>query len=218
MARSLSCALRIGSRSGFAVAALGVAYAAVLAIGLAMLPSPDHPIPDPWFTAMELLILFIAPSMVGLAVGLHGWVDAQRKPLATLALVFLALCTAVTCCVHFAILTLGRHPAFADERWQSLVFSFRWPSVAYALDILAWDVFFALGALFAAFAVHGPGLARFARLLLFGSAALAFAGLAGVAMADMNVRNLGIVGYAILFPIAAALLGALFRQRRPRPA
>jgi hypothetical protein len=31
-----------------------------------------------------------------------------------------------------------------------LFLSFKWPSVSYALTILAWDVFFALSVLFAA--------------------------------------------------------------------
>jgi hypothetical protein len=47
---------------------------------------------------------------------------------------------------------------------------------------------------------------------LFASAALAFLGLAGVALADMQVRNIGIIGYAVLFPIAAAMLACLFHR------
>lgn len=91
-------------------------------------------------------------------------------------------------------------------------FPFQWPSIAYALDILAWDVFFPLAALFAATAVQGPGLARVARGLLFASAALAFLGLAGAPMANMQVRNIGIIGYAARFPVAAAMLASLFRR------
>lgn len=88
----------------------------------------------------------------------------------------------------------------------------------YALDILAWDVFFPLAALFAAFAVHGSGLARLARILLFGSAALAFIGLAGVPLANMSIRNIGIIGYVVLFPIASFLLALIFRRSAARSA
>jgi len=49
------------------------------------------------------------------------------------------------------------------------------------------------------------------RRLLFASAALSFVGLAGVPMANMYVRNIGILGYAVLFPVAAALMIFLFR-------
>ena len=204
--------LRLGVMAGYAVAGLSLAYAVILAIGLATLPSPETPIQDPWFTAMELLILCIAPAMVAQAVGLHAWVPAERKAYAHLSVVFMGMSALTTCAVHFAILTLSRQPAFAASDWAALVFAFRWPSLAYALDILAWDVFFPLGAVFAALAVKGPGLARLARNCLFASAALAFAGLAGVPLANMDVRNIGIVGYLLLYPISAMMISTILRR------
>ena len=49
------------------------------------------------------------------------------------------------------------------------------------------------------------------------SAVLAFLGLLGVPLANMNVRNVGIVGYAVLFPIAASLAAwAVHRRGAPR--
>jgi catechol 2,3-dioxygenase-like lactoylglutathione lyase family enzyme len=161
---------------------------------------------------MEVLILTIAPAMVGLTAGLHSWAESERKSLALLSVVFMSMCAVVTCSVHFTVLTLSRHAAFAGPEWQDLVFSFRWPSVVYALDILAWDLLFPLAALFAALAVHGSGPARVVRALLHGSAALAFIGLAGVPLANMNVRNIGIIGYVVLFPIAGVLLARMFRR------
>ena len=202
--------LRVGAIAGVAVAVLSVAYAAVLAMGLLTLPSPDQPIQNPWFTAMEVLILAIAPAMVAFTVGLYAWATAERKSLALLSGVFMSMCAVVTCSVHFAVLTLSRQAAFAGPDWATLVFSFKWPSVVYALDILAWDVFFPLAALFGALVVQGSGLARLARALLFGSAALAFIGLAGIPLSNMNVRNIGIIGYVVCFPIAAVLLAVMF--------
>jgi hypothetical protein len=136
----------VGALSGFAVAAMCIAYAAVLAIGLLTLPSPDQAIRNPWFSMMELLILAMAPAMVGVTVGLHGSAAAGRKSLAMLSVVFVSMRAVVTSGVHFSVLTLSNHSAFADHQWAPLVFSFRWPSVAYALDILAWDLFFPLAA------------------------------------------------------------------------
>ena len=86
------------------------------------------------------------------------------------------------------------------------MFAFRWPSVAYALDILAWDVFFPIGAACTALALRGLTGLRLERRLFGASAVLAVLGLAGVPLAEMAVRNVGIVGYAVLFPVAAALI------------
>lgn len=207
-------AVRLGVVSAGAVASLCAAYLAVLAIGLFTLPSADQPIHQPWFAAMELFILAIAPAMVALAVSLHAWSRPERKPLVMVGVVFFCMSAALTFCVHFAILTLSRQPAFSAAPWSTLVFAFRWPSLAYALDILAWDVFFPLGALFLAAALEASGLAGRARMLLRVSAVLAFAGLLGVPLANMQVRNIGIVGYAVVFPAAAAMLALLFHRAR----
>ncbi|MCE9571948.1 MAG: hypothetical protein K8W52_02210 [Deltaproteobacteria bacterium] len=206
-------ARRLGRASAFAVVGLGVAYAITLAIGLATLPSPDEPITGALFTLLELLILAMMPAIVVLMVAVHAWAPAEMKAWSLSALVFASLLAGVTSSLHFVILTLSHQPAFAG---MSLAFAFRWPSVAYALDILAWDVFFALAALCAAPVFRGAGLERRIRWLLIASGALAAAGLSGVATGDMRLRNLGILGYAVLFPIAAALLGALFTRTPER--
>lgn len=202
-------ARRLGLVSAVLVVVLEVAYLACLIVGLARLPSPLDPIADPWFTALELLILTMMPFMVGLMVSIHAWADADRKALAMTGVLFMGLVAVVTSAVHFSILVLSRRPPFADMDW---LFAFSWPSVVYALDILAWDVFFPISALFAAAVFRGGRLESRIRVLLIVSGVLAFAGLAGVVMNDMQVRNLGIVGYAVIFPVAAALIGVLFRK------
>lgn len=93
--------------------------------------------------------------------------------------------------------------------------SFTWPSVVYALDILAWDVFFALAVLLAAPVFRGGTHSGAIRATLVVSGVLSLAGLVGVAMGDMQVRNIGIGGYAVVFPVAAFLLARLFRQSPP---
>ncbi|MFN8546645.1 MAG: hypothetical protein U0527_01420 [Candidatus Eisenbacteria bacterium] len=203
---------RLGAFSAYAIAVLSLLYAIALAIGLATLPSPSEPIHDPWFTIMELLILAIAPAMVLFSVALHERAAVGRRGFTLGAVAFLAMCAALTSVVHFAVLTLSRRPEFQAEPWASRVLSFRWPSVAYALDILAWDLFFPIGALLAALSIEGAGRSALVRRLLYLSAALSFAGLAGVPLADMNVRNIGIVGYAVIFPIAASVMARVFRE------
>ncbi len=210
--------LRLCTLSSNVLASLCLIYAAVLGIGLLTLPSPDQQIQNPWFTLMEILILAIAPAMVAFTVCLHSAASAESKPLALLAVIFMSMCAALTSSVHFAVLTLSRQPELVTTASAALVFSFTWPSVVYALDILAWDVFFPLGALFAALAVPHTGRKRLVRQLLYASSALAFLGLVGIPLANMNVRNVGIIGYVVLFPIAAVLYGATLKQSGTKSA
>jgi hypothetical protein len=53
-------------------------------------------------------------------------------------------------------------------------------------------------------------------VLLFTSGILSLAGLSGVVMGDMQLRNIGIVGYVGLFPAAALLLSILFFRSTPQ--
>lgn len=198
---------------GFLAAATQVVlqglYAPVTIIGLATLPAPDVPIQDPWFTLMEILILLMVPCLVAVGAALHHWVPAERRVFSLAALIFMAGLVVVTASVHFSVLSLSRHPAFSAA---PELLSFTWPSLVYAADILAWDVFFPLMALAAAAALPRTGPARVAGWLLVASAVLAFAGLLGVPLADMRIRNIGIIGYALVFPAALVPLAIAFRR------
>jgi hypothetical protein len=208
----------LGIFSAATTVILLVAYAATLAVGLASLESPQQPIADPLFSILEILIILVMPAMVALMVAVHAWAPMHAKTLSLISLLFMGLLAGLTCSLHFVILTLSRQPEFAGQSWLPLAFSFNWPSVAYALDILGWDVFFALSMLFAAPVFWGSRLAIWIRVLMIASGVLALAGLSGVAVGDMQLRNIGIVGYVGVFIVVAALLAVLFYRARPLEA
>jgi hypothetical protein len=191
---------------------LQAAYAVTLVIGLASLPSPQAEIADPMFTLLELLIVGMAPVIVLLMVAVHAWAPPERKLGALAAVVFAAMMATVTCGVHAVILVMSRHPDWLALAWAPLVLSFRWPSVSYVLDILAWDLFFALSAISAATVFAGQGLERGLRWVLLASGALALAGLFGAAVGDMQLRNIGIVGYLPLFAVAVLLIARVLSR------
>jgi hypothetical protein len=208
----------LGIFSAAATLILLVAYALTLALGLASLESPQQPIDDPMFTILEVLIISIMPAMVALMVAVHAWAPMHAKTLSLTSLVFMGMLAGLTCSVHFVILTLSRQPEFTAQPWLPLVLSFTWPSVVYALDILGWDVFFPLSMLFAALVFQGSPLAAWIRVLMIASGVLSLAGLSGVVAGDMQLRNIGIVGYVGVFLVVAALLAVLFYRTTPQEA
>ena len=208
----------LGIFSGAVTVILLVAYTVTLTVGLASLNSPDQPIGDPMFTILEVLIILMMPAMVGLMVAVHAWAPTHAKTLTLTAVVFMGLLAGVTCVVHFCVLTLSRQPEFTWQQWLSLVLSFKWPSVVYALDILAWDVFFPLSMLFAAPVFGGGRLAARIRVLMIASGVLSLTGLSGVVTGNMQWRNIGIVGYVRVFLFVAALLAILFYRTTPKEA
>jgi hypothetical protein len=208
----------LGIASAAIVLLAGLAYAVTLALGLASLTSPAQPIGDPYFTILELLILTLAPAMVALMVAVHGWSPAPSRVFSLTAICFMVMLALVTCSVHFVIVTLSRQPGFVDNPALDRLIAFQWPSVVYALDILGWDVFFALAMLFAAPVFVGGGLRAAIRIATRTSAVLALAGLGGVALGNMTVRDIGIAGYLGVFMIVDALLLVLFLRTEAGPA
>jgi hypothetical protein len=209
---------RVGRAAAWGVFVLMFVYAVTTGLGFRSLESPRDPIGDPYFTVMELLIVGIAPLLVVTMVAVHGYATPATQPYSLTALVFTTVLACITSSVHFVVLTVGRHVAATGEPWVPLFFSFTWPSVVYALDILAWDLFFGLSVLCAVPVFDGDGrLERAVRLLLVASGVLSLAGLLGVPLADMGVRNVGVVGYAVVAPVAFLLVGVLFGRTPPAP-
>lgn len=133
------------------------------------------------------------------------------------ALANMILMAGITSSVHFVILTVSHLIESAGFPWVSLFFSFTWPSVTYTLDILAWDIFFALSMLFAAPVFKVGRLEKTVRILMIASGVLSLAGLIGVPLADMNIRNIGIIGYAVVSIVVFLLLGIVFGRANPVP-
>ena len=200
----------LGRAASFAVFFLLIAYAVTLVLGLLSLKSPSDPISDPYFTILELLIVVTAPLMVIVMIAVHAYAPPDTKMYSLAALAFMIIMAGITCSVHFVILTVSRQIETAGFPWGSLFFSFRWPSVAYTMDILAWDVFFALSMLFAAPVFRRGRLEKTVRISMIVSGVLSLVGLIGVPLADMNVRNIGVLGYAGVSLIVFLLLGIIF--------
>jgi hypothetical protein len=208
-------ARRLGLYSSIVTAFLIVAYAVTFVIGLLSLTSPDQPIGDPMLSILEILIIVMMPGMVALMIAVHSWAPTHLKTLSLTAVVFIGLLAGVTCSIHFVRLTVSHQAAFAGQPWLPLFFGFNWPSVVYALDILGWDVFFPLSVLFAATVFSGSRLATWIRWSMIVSGVLALAGLTGVAFGDMQLRDIGIVGYVGVFLVVSVLLAIFFRREQP---
>jgi hypothetical protein len=202
----------VGILSAVAVVGLLLGYGVTLAVGLLSLETPLQPIRDPMFSILEILIILISPPLVALMLAVHAWAPTHTKILALMSVVFMSLVAGLTCGVHFVVLTLTRQEAFA---WSPLFLSFTWPSVVYALDILAWDFLFPISMFSAAGIFSGRGLPALIRVSMIASGTLALAGLSGVVAGDMRLRNIGIIGYVPVFLVVVALTGILFYRTTP---
>jgi hypothetical protein len=116
------------------------------------------------------------------------------------ALGWMLLLAGFTMTVHLVQLTVVRRIDPSAIHGFQYLFNWHWPSVLYGVDIVAWDIFFALALLFAAPVFHAAGQVAVRNGLLI-AGAMCVAGIIGPAVNHIALRQIGIIGYAIIWPI-----------------
>jgi hypothetical protein len=152
----------------------------------------------------------MAPVMVCLMLAIHQCAPKQAKPFTQVALGWMLAAAACTTIVHFVLLTVGRQINAATFPGYARIFGWQWPSTFYAIDIVAWDVFFGLALLFAvpAFAHWGDAMLVRRGFMLSGS--LCLIGLVGPFANVLALRTIGIVGYTVVFGLTCLPLSRTF--------
>jgi hypothetical protein len=181
---------------------LGAVYAITVAVGMSRF-GLQQPIRGPILEAMELLTLVGAPLLLLVIAAVHASASPSTKAFGSAALGFAIIAVGLTCSVHFVGLTALR---------QIGAVGLSWPSPLYALELLAWDVFFGLSLLFAAPVLQGPSLARTTRLALRVTGSLCLAGTVGPLTGDMRFQFIAVAGYGLLLPATCLLLAKWFQK------
>jgi hypothetical protein len=206
----------LGAWSARTIFLIEVVYVAVFAAGFASIGNTSDPLPDPYLAIGEILILVMAPIMVCLMLAIHQCAPKQAKPLTQVALGWMLAAAAFTTVVHFVLLTVARHIDSATFPGYARIFGWQWPSTFYAIDIVAWDVFFGLALLFAvpAFARRGDAMLVRRGFILSGS--LCLIGLVGPFANVLALRTIGIVGYTVIFGLTCLPLSRTFNAGTER--
>jgi hypothetical protein len=205
----------LGIVAGWTLFAMGIAYVLTMVAGFIAAGNLTDPIKDPNLAIMELLILVQAPVIVVMFAVIHAYAGRSNRVLSLTAFALVCLMAGITISVHFVLLTVGRQLSPAAIPGFAQLFSWQWPSVFYALDILAWDFCFGLALLAAAPVFGGQRLGRSVRTGMLLAGTLCRAGLAGVVVGNMQVRNIGIVGYGAVFPVVSLLVARVFTRTNP---
>jgi hypothetical protein len=193
-----------------------VVYIAVFAAGFASIGNTSDPLPDPYLAIGEILILVMAPIMVCLMLAIHQCAPKHAKPFTQVALGWMLAAAAFTTVVHFVLLTVARHIDPATFPGYARIFGWQWPSTFYAIDIVAWDVFFGLALLFAVPAFAHRADATLVRRGLILSGSLCLIGLVGPFANVLALRTIGIVGYTIVFGLTCLPLSRTFNPGTAR--
>jgi hypothetical protein len=134
----------------------------------------------------------------------------QAKPFTLVALGWMLAAAAFTTVVHFVGLTVARQIDPATFPGYARIFGWQWPSTFYAIDIVAWDVFFGLSLLFAVPAFAHRRDATLVRRGLILSGSLCLIGLIGPFANALGWRTIGILGYTVVFGLTCLPLSRTF--------
>ena len=190
----------LGRWSSFAVFLVGLAYIVALIVGVTT-HGLSAPIVDPLLAIMETLTLIAALLMLVMMGAIYGRAPHQRRTVSLLAFAFMLIATGMTSAVHFVGLTALR------QRGSVVLV---WPSPAYALELLAWDVFLGLSLVFAASSFGSSGRERRVSRGFLLCGILCLVGVAGPAVGSMRLQLIGVLGYGIVLPFVCLLLSTLF--------
>jgi hypothetical protein len=129
-----------------------------------------------------------------------------------MAVGWMVLLAGSTMIVHFVNLTLWRQLSAQQKIDYVRFLGWEWPSMLFAIELVAWHLFFGLSMFFAAFAFTGKGLEKAVRIVLLATGMLCIVGLIGPLIGDLIWRMIGIFGYGVSFPIACVMIARVFRN------
>jgi hypothetical protein len=201
--------LVLGKWSARAIAAFSIPYALTMVIGFSSMGNVRDPLPDPYLAVAEVLILLMAPCMLTLMIAVHACAPVHLRAFSLSAVGWMLILAGVTMTVHLVELTFVRRINPAQVPGFDRLLNFQWPSLLYAADIAAWDLFLGLSLLFAA-PVFSGARCRWARRGLLTSGSLCLLGLVGPAFNALAWREIGIFGYAVVFPVTCLALSCAF--------
>ena len=190
-------------------------YSVVSGLGFLSLKSPQDSIGGMFLSMMALLIVLMAPLMVVIMVVVHAYAAPEHKVYGVMALAFMILLAGITSSVNFTVLLVSNHAEVAEAPWLSLFLPYQWPAVAYAMDIYAWDWFYALSMLCAARIFRGARLEQMVRLSMLLSGGLSLLGLIVLPFAAALAIGISIIGWGVVGSVVFLLLALVFGRAQP---
>jgi hypothetical protein len=150
-----------------------------------------------------LLILFVA---------LRQQASESKAVYADLGLVFMALLCATSSINWFVQLTLvPRIAQSGDPAFLALIDIHNETSIMYAIEHLAWGLFYGLATIFMAATIEGGKAGTWIRWLLVVGGALSILHVFGIMAANSLMIDSGYFAAGVLLPLTTALLAVRYR-------
>lgn len=152
-------------------------------------------------------------TLVVLFVALRRQITGGRAVFADLGLVFMALMAAISSVNWYVQLTLVPGVAQSgDAAVLALIDVHHTGSIMYAMEHLAWGLFYGLATIFMAPAITGGRIETWIRWLLIAGGVMSILYVPGIMIANQFLIDLGYYAAGVLLPITTVLLAVRYRR------
>jgi uncharacterized membrane protein len=161
---------------------------------------------------MEVLTIVSALAFLVLVLAVRCFAEERYRVYSLASTALGTLAVGCTLAVHFVQLTAVRQLWRTGARGD---YRLIWPSDLFAVEYLAWDLLIGLSLVVASFGFLELRATRPTGVVLMTSGVLCMAGFVGPISGRMIWQNIAVIGYAIVLPIAAALVARVFHATPP---
>jgi hypothetical protein len=131
----------LGFWTAMLLVALSAAYVGIL--GWTALQGSAYPPPEPFQTAIHLIVLLTVPALVFFWAMVHDAATEDRKIFSLTALAFMIIFAALVAINRFVALTVvPQSLALGATSGLQWFMPYEWPSVMLAIELLGWGFFF----------------------------------------------------------------------------
>ncbi len=151
-------------------------------------------------------------TLVILFVALKHQIRESKAVLAEIGLLFMVLLAAISSINWYVQLTLVAHIAQSGAAATLALLDIHDAgSIMYAMEHLAWGLFYGLATIFMALAIEGGKIEAWIRWLLIAGGAMSILYIPGILTAHQVLIDLGYYAAGVLLPITTILLAIRYR-------
>ena len=152
-------------------------------------------------------------TLVILFVALKCQIRESKAVLAEIGLLFMVLLAAISSINWYVQLTLVPQIAQSgDAAALALIDVHNLGSIMYAMEHLAWGLFYGLATIFMALAIEGGKIDTWIRWLLIAGGIMSILYIPGILSANQVLIDLGYYAAGVLLPITTILLAIRYRN------
>jgi hypothetical protein len=199
-----SNAKHMSKNIAYSLITLGIIYVLLITIGIMTQSKETGYIQDDIRILMEISTMISAILLLLFAISIDQLVEESKKLFSTFSVLMMLGLVILTLFCHFISITIGESLIENNEIFGYLV-SLTWPSVIFAVDILAWDILFGLSFIALGISIINSFPKKIIPITMIVAGILSLVGLIALPLNNMNLRYIGVFGYTVM-PLITSIL------------